>query len=92
MVEDQAILAITHKALLEKAQFCIDVVLSGEAAVANIHEDTQYDLVLMDIHLGDGIDGTEAARRIIALHDIPILFLSSHTEIEYVEKTEAITS
>ncbi|TVQ96086.1 MAG: PAS domain S-box protein, partial [Spirochaetaceae bacterium] len=51
-----------------------------------------YDLVLMDINLGRGIDGTEAAERIVRERDVPILFLSSHTEPEVVEKTERISS
>jgi len=50
------------------------------------------DLILMDLNLGDGIDGTEAAERILEDRDIPIVFVSSHTEPEIVEKTEKITS
>jgi DNA-binding NarL/FixJ family response regulator len=46
----------------------------------------------MDINLGPGIDGTDAAQAILVEHDIPVLFLSSHTEPEVVEKTEGITS
>ena len=50
------------------------------------------DLILMDIDLGPGMDGTEAAREILTRHDIPVVFLSSHTEQEVVNKTEKITS
>ncbi|NVO02477.1 MAG: PAS domain S-box protein, partial [Bacteroidetes bacterium] len=50
------------------------------------------DLILMDINLGPGIDGTVAAQEILKTKDIPILFLSSHTEKEIVELTEKITS
>jgi len=46
----------------------------------------------MDIDLGRGIDGTEAAQAILRERDIPIVFLSSHIEKETVEKTEKITS
>jgi len=46
----------------------------------------------MDIDLGPGIDGTQAAERILEHKDIPVVFLSSHTEPEVVEKTEKITS
>jgi DNA-binding NarL/FixJ family response regulator len=38
------------------------------------------------------MSGTEAAEKILSMCDIPILFLSSHTEPEIVEKTEGITS
>ena len=46
----------------------------------------------MDIDLGKGMDGTEAAEIILKDKDIPVVFLSSHTEPEVVEKTEGITS
>jgi len=34
----------------------------------------------MDINLGSGMDGTEAAMEILRTHAIPVLFLSSRTE------------
>ncbi len=40
----------------------------------------------MDINLGPGIDGTQAAEQILNKKDIPVVFLSSHTEPEVVEK------
>ena len=46
----------------------------------------------MDIAFGDGIDGAEAARRILEEHDIPIVFLSSHTDPEVVDRTKGIAS
>jgi DNA-binding NarL/FixJ family response regulator len=46
----------------------------------------------MDIDLGGGIDGTQAAEAILKERDIPIVFLSSHTDPEVVGKTEKITS
>jgi len=46
----------------------------------------------MDIDLGKGIDGTEAAQRILKFCEVPVVFLSNHTEKEIVEKTEKITS
>ena len=49
-------------------------------------------MILMDIDLGDGIDGTQAAVEIQNIVDIPIVFLSSHTDPEMVKKTEGITS
>ena len=50
------------------------------------------DLILMDIDLGKGMDGTEAAQIILHNREIPIVFLSNHTEKEIVNKTEKITS
>jgi DNA-binding NarL/FixJ family response regulator len=38
------------------------------------------------------MDGTEAAQEILQKRKLPLVFLSSHTEREVVEKTEGITS
>ncbi|HPU89878.1 MAG TPA: PAS domain S-box protein, partial [Spirochaetota bacterium] len=46
----------------------------------------------MDVDLGDGMDGTATAREILARHEVPVLFLSSHTEKEIVRRTEEISS
>lgn len=46
----------------------------------------------MDIDLGKGIDGTDAAQIILQSREIPVVFFSNHTESEIVEKTEKITS
>jgi len=46
----------------------------------------------MDIDLGSGMDGTQTAAQILSTRDIPVVFLSSHTEPSVVEKIEKITS
>ncbi len=92
LVEDELILGMTGKMTLEKYGYEVLIAINGEKAVAAFSERTAIDLVLMDIDLGKGIDGTETARLILQLRDIPVVFLSSHTEPEVVEKTEKITS
>ncbi len=93
LVEDEALIAMAEKQQLAHVGYVVDHVLTGEAAIASaLDADSRPDLILMDIDLGKGIDGTEAARRILNEVDIPVVFLSSHTEPEVVEKTEKITS
>jgi PAS domain S-box-containing protein len=92
LVEDEAIIALGQKARLEKYGYHVEVVNTGEKAVGKMLENPAIDLILMDINLGDGMDGTEAAEAILKTRHIPIVFLSSHTEPEIVEKTESITS
>ena len=92
LVEDEYLLAALEKAILERNCYRVTIASNGEKAVKAVEGDPGIDLVLMDINLGAGIDGTEAARRILALRDIPLAFLSSHTEPEVVETTEGITS
>jgi PAS domain S-box-containing protein len=93
LVEDEAIIALSEAKQLEKAGYRVSYSRSGEEAVELVAASKgDLDLILMDIDLGSGIDGTEAAQRILETHNIPILFLSSHIEPELVQKTEKITN
>jgi PAS domain S-box-containing protein len=87
-----ALIPESKKAHLEKFGYHIVIANSAEQAVEIFQESDDIDLVLMDIDLGKGMDGTQAAEIILKQRDIPLLFLSSHTEPEMVEKTERITS
>lgn len=92
LVEDEAIIAMQEKKALERHGYTIVPAYSGEQAVEAFKANLSIDLVLIDIDLGAGMDGTEAARIILGNRDLPVVFLSSHTEPEVVEKTENITS
>lgn len=92
LVEDEALIALSEKMALEKYGYTVLTANSGEAAVETALARPDVDLVLMDINLGPGIDGTQAAAQVLAERDQPIIFLSSHSEREVVEKTEALTS
>jgi len=92
LVEDEVISAMAEATSLEKEGFSVITAYNGEEAVEYATRNTGIDLILMDIDLGAGMDGTRAAAIILKYIDIPVLFLSSHTEPEIVEKTEKITS
>ncbi|MCU0849557.1 MAG: PAS domain-containing protein, partial [Spirochaetes bacterium] len=92
LVDDEALIAMSEKADLEKYGYDVVIELSGEKAIETAKENNGIDLILMDIDLGGGIDGTVAAEEILKERDIPVVFFSSHTQPEIVEKTEKITS
>lgn len=93
LVEDEVINALIVKQELENFGYSVDFVTKGEEAVQQVlNSNKSYDAVLMDIDLGTGIDGTQAAEQILKVREIPIVFLSSHIEPEIVQKTEKITS
>ncbi|MDX9958107.1 MAG: PAS domain S-box protein, partial [Spirochaetia bacterium] len=92
LVEDEAIIALGEKKQLERYGYEVITAISGQKAVEVCKTDPAIDLILMDIDLGRGMDGTEAARLILQDRDIPVVFLSSHTEPDVVSRTEAITS
>lgn len=93
LVEDEYLPAMLEKKNLETLGYYVEHISSGKDAIQKIlNKDKSFDVILMDIDLGSGMDGTQAAEEILKVKDIPIVFLSSHTEIEIVQKTEKITS
>ncbi len=92
LVEDEALIALDKERVLSRHGYAVVTELTGEDAVARALGDPAIDLILMDIDLGRGMDGTEAARLILNERDVPVVFLSSHTEPHVVERTEGITS
>ncbi len=92
LVEDEAIIAVAQKMTLEKYGYNIITAVTGEKAIEVFKDNSSIDLVLMDIDLGEGIDGTETAEIILNYRAVPLVFLSSHTEPAVVRKTENITS
>jgi PAS domain S-box-containing protein len=92
IVEDEAIIALAEAGMLKKNGYAVFTAYSGSLAIETVSKKKNIDLVLMDLDLGAGMDGTEAAARILEQKSLPLLFLSSHTEPDVVEKTERITS
>ena len=92
LVEDEGLIAVMEKQALQKHGFNVILASSGEKAIEIARTTSGIDLILMDTNLGRGMDGTEAAEIILKERDIPVLFLTSYTQAEVVEKTEKITS
>ena len=92
LVEDEAIVAMAEAMTLEKYDYKVITAITGEEAIEIVNSTQKIDIILMDINLGKGIDGPHAAEIMLKNRDILIVFLSSHTEREVVEKTEGITS
>ncbi|MFP4206819.1 MAG: response regulator, partial [Spirochaetaceae bacterium] len=91
LVEDDALIAIHQKTVLEKHGFEVATAMRPEQAVSKV-ADSNADLILMDIDLGfSETDGTRLAERILEWRDIPIVFLTSHAEKEYVDRARSIT-
>jgi len=91
LVEDEAIIAMATAAVVENFGFSLIIAGSGEEAFETASVNDKIDLILMDIDLGGGIDGPEAARRILQKRAVPIVFLTSHSEKEYVDRVKEIT-
>lgn len=92
LVEDKSLIALSVQMTLEGLGYGVLSESTGKAAIdAVLRGDTPIDLILMDLDLGDGIDGAEAARRILAERDVPVVFLTAHSDQEYVDRVRGIT-
>lgn len=91
LVEDEVLIARAQAQAIGDFGYSVRTARSGEQAIAIATGDDRPDLILMDIDLGKGISGPDAAAAILAKMTIPIVFLTNHAEREMVEKVRGIT-
>ena len=87
IVEDEAIVAADIAIRL--AELGYDVVgtaAAGEEALALV-ERVHPDLVLMDIHLQDAMDGIEAAQE-LRKRGVPVVFLTAYSEGATIQRAK----
>lgn len=88
VVEDEAVVAIEIQDKLNCLGYNVaGISFSGEDAIKKT-EELRPDLVLMDINLGEGIDGIETAGRIQARFNIPVIYLTAYTDEETLQKAK----
>ncbi|HEX8239501.1 MAG TPA: response regulator [Allosphingosinicella sp.] len=80
IVEDESVIAWALQSLLEDlGHEVVAVASSGEAAVAAAAKHHPQ-LVMMDINLGRGPDGIEAAQRILSNGSAHVIFVSAYAD------------
>lgn len=91
IVEDEAITAMDLAAELSNLgyEICGTVDTADEAIATALREKPQ--LVLMDIRLGDGGDGIEAAHCIAASLDTAVVFLTAHSDDTTLNRALAVS-
>ena len=80
LVEDERIVALDLASTLEELGYTVAASVStGEAAVKQALK-LRPNLVLMDIRLAGKIDGIEAAEQIRKEIDVPVIYLTAHSD------------
>ncbi len=83
LVEDEAITAMAQSQRLINAGF--EVIGAGSAEEAlHLIEKYNFNLVLMDINLGAGLNGIGTAEIITAHYNLPVIFLTSDTGFDTI--------
>lgn len=90
VVEDEAVTGLSIIDKLKSGGYEVvlnEPVFSGEDAVKKA-KDEKPDLVLMDIILRESMDGIEAASIIQEKYNIPVVYLTAHTEDQLVKRAK----
>ena len=88
VVEDEAMIGMEIRSRLSNLDFrVVAVVDSGEKAILSAEEHLP-DLILMDVHIKGNIDGIETAKRIQASRDVPVIYLTAHSDIETLQRAK----
>ncbi len=86
IVEDQNIIAMDLKhRLIGLGYEVVGVSATGEDAI-RLADKLRPDLVLMDIRLRGEIDGIQAAEQIRALADLPVIYLTAHSDNQTLQR------
>jgi len=81
IIDDEASIRETLSDILEDEGFTPICAASAEEGIA-ILEEENIDLILLDIWLGDNMDGLTALENIKASHSLPVIMISGHGTIE----------
>ncbi len=81
IIDDESGIRESLAGVLEDEQFNPVTASSAEEGMALIEEEN-IDLILLDIWLGEGMDGLTALSSIRKQHNIPVIMISSHGTIE----------
>ena len=91
IVEDDGLIALHLQELLQNSGYDVpDPVASGEEAIEYVRTCPLPDLILMDVTLDGRIDGIETARQIQKSSNIPVIFLSAHSEMNRLAQGEEV--
>ena len=90
VVEDEAVIGMDIRNTLKRLGYRVPpVISSGEKALEKV-ANLKPDLVLMDIILNRGnLDGIDTAKTIRDRHNLPVVFLTAHTDTHTLDRAKA---
>lgn len=91
LVEDEHLFALPQKRILEKSGYEVLLSETGEEALSLVRENDSIDLVLMDIELGPGMDGIQAAGELLKYRTLPVVFLTAYKDEDTLKRVESVS-
>jgi len=86
VVEDQRAVAGALQMRLRGLGYAVMAIAKDGPEAIEKASELQPDLILMDIKLGEGMDGIEAAEQIRANCDIPVVFVSAYVDQKLLDR------
>lgn len=80
IVEDETIVALEIKKVLEKLDFIVTDMATGYDSALESVKRTKPDIILMDIDLRDDKDGIDVAKQIQKNNNIPIIYTTAYSD------------
>ena len=90
IVDDDRTTASVMQLHLDNFGYHIAGIASSAKEAINIARDLKPDLVLMDIKLGEGADGIDAALAISKHMNIPIVFVTAHSDNKTLRRAKIV--
>jgi PAS domain S-box-containing protein len=90
VVEDETLVAMDIARGLRDAGYSVVAIVDNAESAVAAAEMFEPDLILMDVRLKGELDGVEAARRIRATRDVPVIFLTAYADQVTVERAKAV--
>ena len=87
IVEDEAIVAADIAIRLDELGYEVVGTAAGGQEAITLAERVRPDLVLMDIHLQDAMDGIEAAQE-LRMRGVPVVFLTAYSEGTTIQRAK----
>jgi DNA-binding response OmpR family regulator len=89
IVEDETIIAMDLQQRLEEFGYIVDEVASTTTEALLYVEKYKPNIVLMDIKLNGSPDGTEVVETIQQKYKVPVIYLTSHSDEETLQRAQA---
>jgi len=86
VVDDESVVALGLQAMLAQiGRDRVHVFANAEDALARLDE-LRPDVILMDIRLGDGMDGLAAAREVMERRPCPVIITTAYAEERFLDE------
>lgn len=88
IVEDESLIALELATELEKDGYGIAGIADTAEEARAVFDREAVDLVLMDIHIRGGRDGVDAAKDLLGIRPVPIVYLSALTDTQTISRVK----